>query len=761
MDIKSKNNNKYRNKYIYIINIVAIIILVMVSICTLYQYPKMKNALRLEDKQVYSNYISQSDVIMRYNTILYKEYMMSKNPDIQDESDIFIESYTTDEGYNEVIKKDINGLLNSWQKDLSKNYKNFDYAVLNEDYTIFKTNADEKIKNIIESERFDDLNETYEWYSVMEYNDRGLETISKTPSTDEFYGRYVYSGYRYSNGNKLDIYLTNYYDYRNSVNPELNNHNNGEVVQDESSYTYQNVTLKPINNIKFFYGIKKDLEHSDAISDFINDDSNRYNSGADIVVGIIGIVVLITIIVSLIVPYKLAKNTFMGNVFFKIPLEINLFIGSVGSFLIVSIFTLSVFATITGRLHEFLLSFKLEESFVEILVIVANIVFLMLFYGFILAGITYIKHIFKKGIIKSLKEDTLLGRFIRWSKVKIEKLIKYLSNIDLTDKSDKIVFKIVAINFVILSGISVIWFLGIGASLIYSVVIFVLLRRYTSEIKAKYQILLRETNEIAKGNLDVQIDEDLGLFNPFKRELIKIQVGFKKAVQKEVQSERMKSELISNVSHDLKTPLTSIITYTDLLKYGKPTEEERLQYINTIEKKSRRLKLLIEDLFEMSKANSGDIRLNVAPVDIVGLIRQTEVELEDRIEESKLTLRNIFPKDKIILNLDGEKTYRIFENLLSNASKYSIPNSRVYIEVKELEDNIEISIKNTSVVEMNFSEEEIIERFVRGDKSRNTEGSGIGLAIAKSFTEIQKGSFKIEIDGDLFKVRITFPKLKN
>lgn len=749
MDIKSKNNNKQ----VIIINIAIIIILLMASIGTFQQYSKIKNTLRLEDEDVYANYISQSDVIMRYNTMLYKEYMMSKNPDIQNESDIFIESYTTDEGYNEVIKKDINGLLNSWQKDLSKNYKNFDYAILNEDYTIFKTNADEETRTIIENERFEELEDAYQWYSVIEYNDKGLQTIFRVPLKSESYGNYPYS-----NGKKLDSYLINYYDYKNSVNVELNNYNNDDIDQGESSYIHQDVTLKPINNIKFFYGIKKDLEHEDIISDVIKDELNRYSKNGDILAYVIGVIISIAIVVSLIIPYKLSKDTIIGKSLFKIPLELNAVMGSIGSLIIVSIFSISMFTTITGHLNEFLLSFKLEQDFTNKLIIVANIAFLMFLYSFILAGITYIKHIFKRGIIKSFKEDTLLGKLIRWTKKRTGNLMKYLSNIDLTDKSDKIVFKIVAINFVILSGISVIWFFGIGASFIYSIVIFVLLRRYTSEIKEKYRILLIKTNEIAEGNLDVQIDEDLGLFNPFKRELVKIQIGFKKAVQKEVKSERMKSELISNVSHDLKTPLTSIITYTDLLKHGNPSEEERGQYIETIEKKSKRLKLLIEDLFEMSKANSGDIRLNIEPVDIVGLIRQTEVELEDKIEESKLTLRNNFPKDKVILNLDGEKTYRIFENLLSNASKYSMANSRVYIDVKDFEDNVEVLIKNTSVVEMKFSEEEITDRFVRGDLSRNTDGSGIGLAIVKSFIEIQKGSFNIEIDGDLFKVRITFPK---
>ncbi|MFQ7001251.1 MAG: sensor histidine kinase [Clostridium sp.] len=223
----------------------------------------------------------------------------------------------------------------------------------------------------------------------------------------------------------------------------------------------------------------------------------------------------------------------------------------------------------------------------------------------------------------------------------------------------------------------------------------------------------------------------------------------------------MKNELISNVSHDLKTPLTSIITYVDLLKQENITKEEQNKYINTIDKKAQRLKSLIEDLFEVSKANSGNIKLNLMDIDIVALIKQTEFELEDKIKESGLKFKNTFPKEKIILSLDSEKTYRIFENLIINALKYSLKGSRVYIVIEENNEEVSIVFKNISAEEIDFNPEEISERFVRGDKSRNTEGAGLGLAIAKSFTEVQKGNFKIEVDGDLFKVILKFKKNNN
>ena len=240
-------------------------------------------------------------------------------------------------------------------------------------------------------------------------------------------------------------------------------------------------------------------------------------------------------------------------------------------------------------------------------------------------------------------------------------------------------------------------------------------------------------------------------------ELNNIQKGFKAAVEEEVKSQRMKTELISNVSHDLKTPLTSIIAYVDLLK-GEEDEEKRKAYLETLERKSQRLKHLIEDLFEVSKATTGNINLNIMDVDISYLMKQVVLELDDKINEAGLDVRLSLPEEKVILPLDGQRTYRVFENLIINVVKYALPNSRVYIDIKNGRENVEITIKNISADEITFNINEISDRFVRGDKSRNTEGSGLGLAIVKSFVELQGGKFHIEVDGDLFKAIINFKK---
>ena len=196
--------------------------------------------------------------------------------------------------------------------------------------------------------------------------------------------------------------------------------------------------------------------------------------------------------------------------------------------------------------------------------------------------------------------------------------------------------------------------------------------------------------------------------------------------------------------------------YIELLKKEDITEEERRSYIDTLERKSLRLKVLIEDLFEVSKANSNNIVLNKMELDVVNLIKQVSIEHVDKMKERGLELKWNVPEEKVLLMLDNQKTYRIFENLFVNVVKYAMQGSRVYLEVRKKASLVEIILKNMSAEEIHISGDEITERFVRGDSSRNTEGSGLGLAIAKSFTEAQGGEFHVEVDGDLFKVVILF-----
>ena len=273
----------------------------------------------------------------------------------------------------------------------------------------------------------------------------------------------------------------------------------------------------------------------------------------------------------------------------------------------------------------------------------------------------------------------------------------------------------------------------------------------------RLQALLAAARRMAGGDLATPVEGDMGLFDPLKDELNQVRAGFEKAVAAEVRSQNMKTELITNVSHDLKTPLTAIITYVDLLKDPALSAEDRAKYIETLDKKSQRLKRLIEDLFEVSKAATRNVAMHYAEVDLAALLKQVQYELADKTEASGIDFRWQLPEERMPLVLDGQKTCRIFENLVVNITKYGMPGTRAYITLMPQEHGAQVVFKNISATELDFSAEEITDRFVRGDRSRNTEGSGLGLAIAKSFAELQGGTFSITVDGDLFKATVTLP----
>lgn len=267
------------------------------------------------------------------------------------------------------------------------------------------------------------------------------------------------------------------------------------------------------------------------------------------------------------------------------------------------------------------------------------------------------------------------------------------------------------------------------------------------------------TDKIASGNFNYTIKEKgKGLFARLAHNINNLQGGIKKSLESQMKSDRLKSELITNVSHDLKTPLTSIINYVDLLKKEDLSKEEMQGYVAVLDRKAQRLKVLIEDLFEASKMASGSVELNIERVDVAQLLNQALAEFEERIKGSSLTFKVNIPRHKVYSNLDGKKTWRVFENLIGNILKYSQPKTRVYIDLYETEHNITITMKNISSYEMDFNPDELFERFKRGDTSRNTEGSGLGLAIAKSIVDLQGGKLNIEIDGDLFKAIVEFNK---
>ena len=292
--------------------------------------------------------------------------------------------------------------------------------------------------------------------------------------------------------------------------------------------------------------------------------------------------------------------------------------------------------------------------------------------------------------------------------------------------------------------------------LILHIILFVVVCRFSLGLRG----LQESGRALATGDFDYKVDTSKlrGDFKEHGENLNHVSDGMITAVAEKMKSERMKTELITNVSHDIKTPLTSIINYADLIGKERTDNDKIKEYTEVLLRQSERLKRLIEDLVEASKASTGNLEVELAPCEASMFITQIAGEYEEKLEKSGLTLVTKINCDSIKIMADGRRMLRVFDNLMNNICKYALENSRVYLSLDAQENNlVMITFKNTSKAELDMSPEELMERFVRGDQSRNTEGNGLGLSIARSLTELQGGTFDISIDGDLFKVILTFP----
>ncbi len=396
-------------------------------------------------------------------------------------------------------------------------------------------------------------------------------------------------------------------------------------------------------------------------------------------------------------------------------------------------------------------------------------------FGFFAAywGFACIRQVFDLGIFGYILERTLIGSVIKSG---IKSLIgkydsfeKFILSTDFTSKPLKKIMAVIFINFAAFIGMGMILPIFSSGSLriymiflvlitfIYSFFAFVLFKKAYDTAHKDYEELIGNMDKIAAGEYIWQA-EAKGVFKTAEQKLVHIGEGFNAAVEREVASQKTKTELITNVSHDLKTPLTAIITYINLLEEASISEEERKNHLEVLKRKSNRLKILIEDLFEVSKASTGDISLDIKEIDVVSILKELKLELDEKIQESGIDFKWELPDEKIMLELDGQKTYRIFENLIINIIKYGMEKTRAYIEAAESDSIVTVRFINISREELNQEAKSLTERFVRGDKSRNTEGSGLGLAIAKSLTELQGGKFDIIINKDLFTVEIQFER---
>ncbi|WP_416145386.1 sensor histidine kinase [Planococcus koreensis] len=302
---------------------------------------------------------------------------------------------------------------------------------------------------------------------------------------------------------------------------------------------------------------------------------------------------------------------------------------------------------------------------------------------------------------------------------------------------------------IIIPGILLVW---LPATLFIGIPVLVLMLKRFSYLN----VLMQETEAMARGQLNqaVPIRGSSPLAN-HARQLNRLKEGVKISMSEQAKSERLKTELITNVSHDLRTPLTSIITYTDLLKAPVLSDEERLSYAGILDRKSQRLKTLIEDLFEVSKMASGNIELHRSKLDFAQLLQQALAEHAEDIEQSGLDFRVSIGDKPLYIYADGQKWWRMLDNLILNSLKYALPGTRVFVSLNGTGGEAEFIIKNITRYELGENPDELFERFKRGDASRQTEGSGLGLAIAQSIVDLHGGALKIEVDGDLFKVTVT------
>ena len=736
MDIKLKSNKEiYKSKgIIAILVMIAIIVTSALGMCSSY---KIIDKSAKSKKVNYFNEYGFANLIAESSYALYYDSM--KENENQSASDFLldIKKNITEEAdeYSSYIQEALNNNIDQfnretlgWNNDANLKYYYYN-TINNKTNTTLNENVKFENNNIDLSEVNKDK---YQFYAVVNFDNNGNVDVSEINGGDKEVLK--------SNIECSLIDIRNEYDISNSDYEE----------------GYYNIDIKPIKNMTFVYAVPKTITSYDNIRWGIeNADISIYESmgagGAFIIAGIVALI-------ALIFPIKKAKSTILFRKISKIPFEV---------WIIIIGLAIAALGPLAGQLIKATLNGDLQVIFVEIIpsliiperiIWIFNFIIWLLSYSAVFFFVLVIKYVFNVGVIDYIKERTIFGMVIMLCVRIIKRTLDEITKVDLREKNNKLIIKLLAINAVILLIITSIWFFGIPVVILYSVILFFIIRKYVDKISEKYSKLREATSKIAEGNLDVKIEEDLGLFEPFKGDLEKIQCGFKKAVDEEVKSQRMKTDLISNVSHDLKTPLTAIITYADLLKDENLSDEKRKQYIETLDRKAQRLQVLIENLFEVSKATSGNITLNIENIDVVSLMKQTLFELEDKLEEASLLVRKNMPKEKVILPLDSQRTFRVFENLIINITKYAMPNTRVFIDIIENEDDVAIIMKNMAAEEIRFNVDTIAERFVRGDESRNTEGSGLGLAIAKSFVELQGGTFNISVDGDLFKVKIVFVK---
>ncbi|MGM7723264.1 histidine kinase dimerization/phospho-acceptor domain-containing protein [Metabacillus sp. Hm71] len=503
---------------------------------------------------------------------------------------------------------------------------------------------------------------------------------------------------------------------------------------------YEEVMLNNLNNdSNALYEGKIGISNDTPNSNFIMVDYYTYDNQQK-VFWVYTIASVIALIVSIIIgkKTKIFKRTapkMWEGIYNKIPIDVAMLL-----FGITAIITMVIIVDQSYLGYSYQLMGILEIIFYQLILMT------------IFFALTVIQGIYLYSRFKALHPDKDV-----WKSTLFFQFFKMISNAFLNRRIGTQVFLLLAIVFSFGAGsilifVEPVFLLGyVPAFFLVAVPIFILIIKrtgYFNEIS---------NNAHALANGDFQPDLKVvgrSVFARLAEDINTMKRGVKTSQKAQAKSERLKTELITNVSHDLRTPLTSIITYSELLKNQKLTEDERKMYIEIIDRKSKRLKVLIDDLFEASKMASGNIELVKEKIDLVQLLQQALAESNEAIQASRVQFRVVNPDNPVYAFVDGQKLWRVFDNLIGNILKYSLEHTRAYITISAVNGEAMITFKNISKYELNDDVNELFERFKRGDKSRHTEGSGLGLAIAKSIIDLHEGSLDINVDGDLFKVTI-------
>ncbi|MEG1256196.1 HAMP domain-containing sensor histidine kinase [Clostridium sp.] len=771
MDTKLKNINDTEKGYeemikdgrkINIAKIIAMVIMaIMVSISVISLKDINSNRDIYDSRSLYGNGFLGSSINEFTNKVvkvseLYKseEYIKDRKNLTKEEIALkrqFIESQFKAEYEDESEKIYDENDTSDWSEKSFDDAKSKIRKTLEEKYTY----TDEELENLIIEEKLADFNRetnllnTYDNLKFIAYDkgnsmwitnyDTGKEAIAELKKNSGYFAEY-----HISNGNeKKSIFI----DGDQLKSKELNDYSfnskydvtqiqvSEEVVSKSNNY-YEEDYLTVKSDLDIYISVPKNLVAGGSVyniySSFLEAKVALDMEIGILLGGLLGIIIMIFILKK----FK-GKYSYMDEVLVKlsdVTLEIKgliLFLGYI--------------------VQQMFFHYNLDNEY-RYTINLYNII--------LIALLLVIYYIVIKSIIQSYKEGTILrGSYF----VKLYEVLKVSME---KGSFGRRLTRLIGAYLVICLGVSFILCLALrGPGLILAIGFCIIVTAIVVfKLVKEFAYLNRITNgakQISEGKMSEDIlEEGKGALKELAHSINNMKQGLRKSIENENKSERMKTELITNVSHDLKTPLTSIINYVDLLKRADIEPEEARAYVEVLDKKSQRLKILIEDLFEASKAASGAMQLTFTKIEVSALLRQSLGEAERRIEEANLDFKTNIPQEKIYINADGIKIWRVFENLISNSIKYSLKGTRVYVDVKVDEDKVYVIMKNISAFELNFDASEITERFKRGEESRNTEGSGLGLAIAKNIIELHGGKLEVGIDGDLFKATVELPREK-